>query len=195
MGSIDAPFNPLRIAIAANASFIARAIDRDLRHLSGMIKRAHAHHGTALLEIYQDCIVFNKGAFADLSDKTSKEDRVIYLEHGAPMIFGKAKDKGIRLDGLQPQVVSLTDGTYGTADLLVHDEDDEHGTLADIIASFQERENFPRPLGVVRDVERPCYEDVLEQQVVDATEQRGEPSLQELFETGDTWHVPEHEAS
>jgi 2-oxoglutarate ferredoxin oxidoreductase subunit beta len=194
-GSIDAPFNPLRIAIAANASFIARAIDRDLKHLSEMIKRAHAHRGTALLEIYQDCIVFNKGAFAPLSDKASKEDRVIYLHHGEPMIFGKTRDKGIRLDGLQPRVVSLDDGAYGTADLLVHDEDDEHGTLADIIASFQEREDFPRPLGVVRDVERVCYEDVLEQRVADAVEERGEPSLQELFETGDTWEVPEQPAS
>jgi 2-oxoglutarate ferredoxin oxidoreductase subunit beta len=192
-GSIDAPFNPMRVALGANASFVARAVDRDTKHLSEMIRRSHAHQGTSILEIYQDCIVYNKGAFHELTDKSSKADEVLYLEHGAPMVFGRAKDKGIRLVGLEPRVVSLSDGKYSVADVLVHDEYDTHGTLCDILASFQERKDFPRPLGVIRNIERACYEDMLTHQLAAASDRLGTPSLQALFEEGDTWVAPDME--
>ncbi|MDA1191378.1 MAG: 2-oxoacid:ferredoxin oxidoreductase subunit beta [Candidatus Poribacteria bacterium] len=188
-GSIDAPFNPLRIALGANASFVARTIDRDTRHLQQILKRSHDHRGTAFVEIYQDCIVYNKDAFLSMTDKDTKEDHILYLEHGEPMVFGKARDKGIRLDGLQPKVISLKDEGVSMDDLLVHDEHDRYGTLSDILATFQEREGFPRPVGVVRNIERPVYEDDLQKQVDKEVARGGEADLQALLEEGDMWEV------
>ena len=187
MGSIDAPFNPLRIAIAANASFIARAVDRDLKHLSQMIKRAHAHHGTALVEIYQDCIVYNKGAFSLMTDKATKEDQVIYLEHGQPMIFGKGRDKGIRLDGLQPQVVSLTDGSYGTADLLVHDETNH--TMASLLVSMSPPA-LPMALGVLYCDPATSYEAAVYGQIKESGgDSDTKPDFNAVLRQGHTWTI------
>ena len=192
-GSIDEPFNPLRIAYGANASFIARSIDRDTKHLQQVLKRAHDHRGTAFVEIYQDCIVWNKDAFADLTDKKVKDDHVLYLEHGEPLVFGKDRDKGIRLDGLEPQIVSLADGRWGHDDLIVHDEKDTHGILVNLLLSFQEREGFPRPVGVLKDVERPVYEEDLDAQVKAASADTEEEAFQKFLEGGDTWVVKLHD--
>jgi len=189
MGTVETPFNPVRLALGANASFVARSIDRDTRHLQMVLKRAHEHRGTSFVEIYQDCIVFNKDAFAALTDRETKDENVLYLEHGEPMVFGKARDKAIRLDGLQPRVISLSDGNYSIADVLVHDEHDTSGTLSDILATFQERPGFPRPVGVIRSIERPCYEDLLAEQIETATSRYGEGSLEALLLEGETWEV------
>jgi 2-oxoglutarate ferredoxin oxidoreductase subunit beta len=192
MGSLETPFNPIRVALGANAAFVARSLDRDTKHLQMVLKKAHAHKGTAFVEIYQDCIVFNKDAFAPLTDKDTKEDMVLYLEHGEPMVFGKNGDKGIRLDGLQPKVVSLQDGQYSIADLLVHDEHDTFGTLSDILATFQERPGFPRPVGIIRNIRRPCYEDLLAEQIEKAVARFGEGDLSKLLAEGDTWEIGDH---
>ena len=154
-----------------------------------MIQRAAEHHGAVFFEIYQDCHVFNRDAFAEFVNKNSKMDAMLYLEHGKPMIFGRERDKAIRLDGLQPHVIDLKEGAYGADDALVHDEHDESGLLAGILATFQERKDFPRPVGVIRNIERPCYEDMMADQVNDETEKGGGQTLQELFESGDTWEV------
>ncbi len=191
VGSIDTPFNPLRIALAANAPMIIRSIDRDLKHMGSMIQRAAEHHGSVFFEIYQDCHIFNYGAFTEFVDKNSKLDALLYLEHGKPMIFGREQDKAIRLDGLNPQIIDLKAGAYGADDALVHDEHDESGLLAGILATFQERKDFPRPVGVIRNIERPCYEDMMTDQVNDETEKGGGQTLQELFESGDMWEIKE----
>lgn len=188
VSSIDTPLNPLRVALGANASMIIRSIDRDLKHMGSMIQRAAEHYGAVFFEIYQDCHIFNKGAFAEFVNKNSKQDVMLYLEHGKPMIFGREQDKAIRLDGLQPLVIDLKAGNYGTGDALVHDEHDESGLLAGILATFQERKDFPRPVGVIRNIERPCYEDMMRDQV-NAEMERGGETLQELFESGDMWEV------
>ncbi|MGA8264598.1 MAG: 2-oxoacid:ferredoxin oxidoreductase subunit beta, partial [Ignavibacteriaceae bacterium] len=109
-GSVDYPFNPLSLAVGAGASFVARALDRDPKHLQAMLKRAGEHKGTAFIEVYQNCNIFNDGAFEILTDKTTRDDNVIYLEHNKPMIFGKEKNKGIKLDGLNPVVVDIAEG-------------------------------------------------------------------------------------
>ncbi|MBM3214655.1 2-oxoacid:ferredoxin oxidoreductase subunit beta [Candidatus Poribacteria bacterium] len=189
MGSIETPFNPMRVALGANASLVARSLDRDTKHLQMVLKRAHEHQGTAFVEIYQDCIVFNKDTFAPLTDRETKDDNVLYLEHGEPMVFGKERDKGIRLDGLQPRVISLTDGQHSVADLLIHDEHDRYGTLSDILATFQERVGFPRPVGIVRNIERVCYEDVMLEQIDKAMARSGPGDLAALLAEGDTWTV------
>ena len=121
-GSVDYPFNPISLALGAEASFVARSIDREPKHLQAMIKRAAEHKGTAFIEIFQNCNIFNDGAFELLTDKATKEDNILYLEHGKPMIFGKEKNKGIKLVGLNPEIVDLTDGKNSIDDLFVHDE-------------------------------------------------------------------------
>jgi len=122
-GSIDHPFNPLALAMGADGSFIARSMDRDPKHLQEILKRAHAHKGTSFLEIYQNCNIFNDGAFEIFTEKATKADETIFLEHGKPLIFGAQRNKGIRLDGLKPVVVNLDDG-YSADDLWIHDEHD-----------------------------------------------------------------------
>ncbi len=125
-GSVDYPFNPLSLAVGAGASFVARALDRDPKHLQAMMKRAGEHKGTAFIEVYQNCNIFNDGAFEILTDKTTRDDNVIYLEHEKPMIFGKEKNKGIKLDGLNPVVVDIAEGKNSVNDLWVHDEFDKN---------------------------------------------------------------------
>ncbi|HDZ59105.1 MAG TPA: 2-oxoacid:ferredoxin oxidoreductase subunit beta, partial [Ignavibacteriales bacterium] len=119
-GSIDYPFNPVSVAIGADATFVARSIDRRPKHLQEMIKRAGEHKGIAFLEIYQNCNIFNDGAFSILTEKDTRDDHVLVLEHGKPMIFGKNHDKGIKLDGEKPMIVDLSKGQYSKDDLLVH---------------------------------------------------------------------------
>src|SRR6266705_4520804 len=121
LGSIDNPLRPLSIAIGAEATFVARTIDVDINHLTATLQRAAAHRGTAFIEIYQNCKIFNDGVFEYATDKSIKADNALYLEHGKPLIFGKDRNKGIRLNGLDPEVVDLTGG-IGVDDLLHHDE-------------------------------------------------------------------------
>ena len=127
MGSLDRPIRPLSLAIGAEASFVARTIDVDVKHLPTTLERAAAHKGTAFVEIYQNCNIFNDGAFEYATDKSIKSDNMLYLEHGKPLIFGKDRDKGIRLNGLDPEVVRLGGGVTDE-DLLIHDE---NGRVAD----------------------------------------------------------------
>ncbi len=148
-GSVDYPFNPISLAIGSEATFIARAIDRNPKHLQEMIKRAGAHKGTAFLEIYQNCNIFNDGAFSLLTEKDTKEDHILYLEHGKPMVFGKDLDKGIKLDGAKPIIVDLTTGSFTKDDILVHDEFSTEPILAMILAHITDDPAFPTPIGVL----------------------------------------------
>lgn len=184
MGSIDLPLTPLSIALAAEASFVARCVDVD-KNLGEVLERAAAHRGSCFIEIYQDCNVFNHKAFAFATDKDTKEDHIVRLEHGKPLIFGKNRDKGIRLHGSKPEVVSLGDGITED-DLLFHDEDDEK--LAFTLSRMSHPE-FPEPMGVYYSVEDECYEDLLTAQVDQAIKQRGEGTLETLLNAGETYTV------
>ena len=188
-GSVDYPFNPLSLAVGAGASFVARALDRDPKHLQAMLKRAGEHKGTAFIEVYQNCNIFNDGAFEILTDKTTRDDNVIYLEHNKPMIFGKEKNKGIKLDGLNPVVVDIAEGKNSVNDLWVHDEFDKNSFRAHIISQFTEMENFPTPVGVLRQEHKSTYEDDLHLQLQEAKKTKGEGDLRKLLFSGNMWDV------
>ncbi len=188
-GSIDHPFNPVSMAVGAGATFIARAMDRDPAHLQTVIQKAHDHKGTSFVEVFQNCNIFNDGAWAKYTDKQSKPDNVVYLEHGKPLVFGPNREKGIRLDGFKPVVVSLTNGTYSEDDLLIHDEAQPNSTYAYIMSHMMDDPELPVPVGVFRSVEKVCYEDALMGQVEAAKKRFGKPDLQALLESGDTWEV------
>lgn len=187
VGSIDYPINPVSIAIAAEASFIARSVDVDVKHLGGVLMRAAAHRGTAFIEVYQDCNVYNHMAFEFASDKKLREDHVLYLEHGKPMIFGPQRNKGIRLHGTTPEVVELGNGITPD-DLLVHDELTPEPTHAYLLSRMRHPE-FPEPMGVFRAVERPTYETLLHGQIDAAVQRQGPGDLDRLFNSGDLWTV------
>jgi len=190
-GSIDHPFNPLSLSMGADGTFIARAMDRDPKHLQKMLLRASQHKGTSMLEILQNCIVFNDGAFELFTDKKSRPRKTIYLEDGEPMVFGSDNEKGIRLDGLTPEVVELGD-TYSKDDLWVHDEKDT--TKANLLARFFEHPakgdhlTFPRPFGVLYAVDRPAYDEGVAIQNAEARK-RSEPDLDALLQGPETWEV------
>ena len=188
-GSVDNPLRPLCVAISAEATFVARAVDVDIKHLAMTLKRAAEHKGTSFVEVYQDCNVYNSGAFEYATDKTQRPENILYLEHGKPLIFGKNQHKGIRLANMQPEVVTLGNG-ISEDDLLFHDEKADEPTLAYLLSRMTHPE-FPEPVGVFRDVERPCYEELLREQIQRAVESQGEGDLEKLFQGGDTWTVEE----
>lgn len=185
MGSIDLPLTPLSIALAAEASFVARCIDVD-KNLGEVLERAAAHRGSSFVEIYQDCNVFNHFAFKHATDKDTKEDNIIRLEHGKPLIYGKDRDKGIRLSGDYKLEKVEIGKDCQEDDLIFHDEGDEKLSFMLSRMSYPE---FPEPMGVYYDVKDDCYEDLLTQQVSDAVDQRGAGSIEKLLNSGDTFEV------
>jgi 2-oxoglutarate ferredoxin oxidoreductase subunit beta len=186
-GNIDHPFNPLSLALGAEATFVARTLDRDPKHIQSVIKRAAEHNGTAFVEIYQNCNVFNDGAFELWTEKDTKDDNVVYLEHEKPLIFGKNKDKGIRLNGFTPEVVSLTDGKYTANDLIIHNEKDS--MLGFILAGMSGVQGLPRPIGIVHAIQKPSYESLLQEQIDNRIAKQGKGNLQKLFDYGETWEI------
>jgi 2-oxoglutarate ferredoxin oxidoreductase subunit beta len=186
-GSVESPIRPLTLALAAEATFVARTVDVDVQHLVATLQRAAAHKGTAFVEIYQNCKIFNDGVFEYATDKSTKADSLLYLEHGKPMVFGKDRSKGIRLNGLKPEVVEIGKDC-GMDDLLIHDE-----TLADpTLANFLSRmvgPDFPEVVGVLRAVRKPTYEELLEKQMAEATAKKGPGTMADLFKAEDVWTV------
>ncbi len=187
LGSIDYPLRPLSVAIAAEATFVARAVDVDIKHLGSVLAEAARHKGTAFVEIYQNCNIFNDGAFSYATDKGTKDDSVVYLQHGQPLVFGKERDKGIRLNGVVPEVVTLGNGVTED-DLLFHDEKMDDSSLAFLLSRMQVPA-FPEPLGIFRRVQRPTYEDLMAGQIEDARARVGSGDMAALLEGADAWDV------
>lgn len=188
LGSLDAPVNTAAFALGAGARFVARGIDTDQKRLPGILKRAYEHKGTSFVEIYQNCIVYNDGVFSEFTEKEVAEDRQLHLEHGAPMIFGKEQDKGIRLrpGKVGIEVVTLGNGVT-EADLLVHDETDAN--LASLLAHMAQPE-FPVPTGVIYCDPQPSYEALVHQQMDEAAEKSGgKADMNALLRRGYTWTV------
>jgi 2-oxoglutarate ferredoxin oxidoreductase subunit beta len=188
-GTIEEPFNPSELALGAKASFVARTQDRDPKHMQAILKRAHGHKGTSFVEIYQNCPVFNDGAFFAFSDKETRKEEAILLEHGKPLIFGENDTKGIHIDGLKPVIVDLTKD--GVNDLWIHDEKDK--TKANIIARFFDTEfngvSFPRPFGVIYADERPVYEENLLAQIDEVKNRKGKTPLNKILSGDKTWNI------
>jgi len=187
LGSIDNPLSALSLAIGCEATFVARSIDVNIKHLAMTLRRAAEHRGTSFVEVYQNCNVFNDGAYDYATDRDVKSDHIVELEHGKPLIFGKARDKGIRLHGLTPEVVELGKGITPD-DLTFHDELAVEPTWAYLLSRMRHPE-FPEPIGVFRAVDRPKYDEQLNAQVAEARTRQGPGDLRQLFETGDVWEV------
>ena len=187
IGSVDFPLSPLSVALGAEATFVARSIDFNTKHLGETLERAAHHRGTSFVEVYQNCNVFNDGAWEYATDRERKDDNVLVLEHGKPMIFGKNRDKGIRLNGLLPEVVSLGDGVHED-DLLFHDEKADSPHVAFMLSRMRHPQ-FPEPIGVFRAVERPTYDQLVNSQIDQAIAKGGRGDLQKLFDSGETWEV------
>jgi len=185
-GTIDSPFNPLALALGANATFVARGLDVDPKMLRSVLKKANDHKGASFVEIYQNCNVFNDGAFSIYTDKDYKKDHTITLEQNKPLIFGHNEDKGILLDGLKPRIVDLSNG-LSQNDLWIHDETDE--MKAAILSRFSDNPKMPRPLGVLYASQRATYEDLLHQQKEKALEQASKQDLFSLFKGKNSWEV------
>jgi 2-oxoglutarate ferredoxin oxidoreductase subunit beta len=187
MGSIDYPVNPMHLAIAAEATFVARSFDIDTKHLSEILARAAAHKGVAFVEVFQNCNIFNDGAFKSFTEKDVRDDRMIYVQHGKPLVFGKNRDRGLRLKGTGLEVVQLGNGIT-EADLLVYNEEDPSPVMAYLVAGL-EYPDFPVPVGVFRRIQKPTYEALMENQVKRSIEMYGQGDLEKLFNSGDTWTV------
>ncbi len=185
MGSLDWPFNPVALALGAEATFVARSIDTDRAHLTEILRRAHAHQGVAFVEIYQNCNVYNDGAFDVVRDQ--KENRIL-LEHGKPIRFGEEGERGVRLrpDG-SAELVDVSEA--GEDALMVHDEHHKSPSLAAALARISHTPHGPTPIGVFRDIERPAYDRLMEEQLETARSEQGEGDLTELLHAGDTWTI------
>jgi len=190
VGSIDHPFNPLALAMGADATFIARSMDRDPKHLQSMLLRSHQHKGASFLEIYQNCNIFNDGAFEVFTEKSSKANEVVFLEHGKPLLFGANNNKGIKLDGFKPVVVELTD-EVSADDLWIHDENDFYKAQI-LVRMFDDPRvegHFPRPFGVFYEANRPCYEDIMAAQIDNAIATKGTGNLDKLLRGKEVWEI------
>lgn len=186
MGSIDHPVSPLSLALAAEATFVARSMDAHVKHLGATLKRAAQHKGASLVEVYQNCNVFNDGAMAYAQEKKQRPENVIELEHGKPLVYANGK-KGIRLVGTHLESVSTDD--VPVDDLLIHDEKDSNPSIH-MMLSRMSYPHMPEPIGVLRAVDNVAtYDDQINEQVAEATAQKGDGDLDALFTSGDTWEV------
>lgn len=189
-GSIDHPFNPLALAMGADATFIARSMDRDPKHLQEMLTRSNNHKGASFLEIYQNCNIFNDGAFEIFTEKGTKLEETLFLENGKPLIFGAEKNKGIKLDGFTPVVVDLNNGG-SVNDLWVHDEKDFYKAqiLVRLFDNPKNEGHLPRPFGVFYETERACYEDVMRMQIEEVQATKGKGNLDKLLKGNENWVI------
>lgn len=189
LGSIDYPFNPLAVALGADATFIARAMDRDPKHLRAMMSRASSHPGTSLVEVYQNCPIFNNGIFEEFTDKSQKSMNTLFVEHNKPLTFGKNNEMGLVLEGTQARVVAYEELGMSKDDLWIHDETDYN--KASILTQFFDSpadSELPRPFGVIYSVERPTYEQLLIEQLDSAKKQKTK-NLDELLSGENYWEI------
>ncbi len=188
LGSVDFPFKPIALALGARASFVARSIDIMGKHLEEMLKRADEHEGTAFIEIYQNCNIFNDGAYASFTEKAVRPNRILEVEHGKPLIFGAERNQALRFtENLEPQIVKVGEGGVDAGDLLPWDVHNPNSALAMALANLDEAQ-FPVPIGVLRSISRQAYETGVTSQIAIAQERKTE-TLDELLTGGETWEV------
>tara|TARA_B100000427_G_C15503656_1_gene592998 strand:- start:790 stop:1794 length:1005 start_codon:yes stop_codon:yes gene_type:complete len=183
-GSLDYPFNPPALAFGASATFIARTIDKELKHMGAMVEESAKHVGTSFLEIYQNCNIFNDGAFENLTDKEVKSDTVLVLEENMPMLFGKDKNKGLILDGTQFKVVELGKD-YSESDIIIHNPKDRN--LGLMLSEMTYNEDLPVPIGVFYKEDKPTYDLMMTDQINDAKGKNLD--LQSIIEGPNSWSV------
>lgn len=190
-GTIEEPFNPAELALGAKGTFVARAMDRDPKQMQGILKRAYEHKGTSFVEVYQNCPVFNDGAFFVFTEKETRKEETIFVEHGKPIVFGLNNEKGIKLDGIKPVIVNLNENGNSVNDLWIHDERDK--TKAYILARMFDDPytpgHFPRPFGIFYVEDRAVYEEEMEQQIDFIAEKKGKLSLNKILSGDKTWEI------
>ena len=187
MGSLDRPVNPISIALAAEATYVARTADVFGKHLKHVMQGAAEHEGSTFVQILQNCVIFNKDAFSFVTDRDNKTENAVYLEHGKPLVYGKNRDKGLRLNGLKLEVVKVGEGGVSEAECLVYDETDE--SMAFLFSRMDDK-TFPTPMGIFRrrNVGR-SLEHGVHAQVALARQQKGDGDLMKLIHSGDVWRV------
>ncbi len=185
-GSVSPPLNPVAMALGAGASFVARTADRDTRHMAKILQRAHKHSGTAMVEIYQNCNIYNDGAFFEFTEKATKAQRTVMLEHGKPMVYDQGQ-RAVRLDGFRPLTIDLTSGRWSISDAAVYDETSRE--LAGIAGRMFGSDTMPRPFGVFYREERTTFEARLERQIQEITKKQGTSDLDKLLNEADAWEI------
>ncbi|MGB0686144.1 MAG: 2-oxoacid:ferredoxin oxidoreductase subunit beta, partial [Planctomycetota bacterium] len=181
-GSLDAPFNPIAVALGAGASFVARTVDTQIPHLKEIVAAAHAHKGFAFIEILQNCVIFNDGAFDHIAGKDIRDDRQVDLRPGQPLVYGKEGDKGLRLTPSDIETCSPEEATVWKAD-------GPTGANAFRLCQGSETADVPVPIGIFRQVEQPVLEDQIHAQADAVTAKLGEGTLEALLGAGETWEV------
>jgi 2-oxoglutarate ferredoxin oxidoreductase subunit beta len=188
LGSIEQPIHPVQIALAAEATFVARTTFVDQAHMGAVLEAAARHKGTSFVEILQNCLVFNDGAFAQVTERATRDESRVLLEHGKPIRFGKDNRKGIVLRGVEPQVVEVGVNGVREEDILVHDAHAPSHTLAGLLAAMAPPD-FPQAFGVFRSVELPTYDGLLTAQINKAIDKNGRGDIARLLNAGTTWDV------
>jgi len=187
-GVIGNPFNSVRLALAAGASFVARTIDKFPEHLAEILKRAAEHKGTSFVEVYQNCNIFSNGDYLRLMDPEKRGDNLLFLKHKEPYIFGKNSDKALDWTGDDFKVVNIS-GRKKQKELITHDECAGHPAMEFMLASLSEDQSMPTPVGVFRDIKNDTYEDMLKKQIDSVEKKKGKGNLEQLFNSGNTWVV------
>ncbi|MCZ2224015.1 MAG: 2-oxoacid:ferredoxin oxidoreductase subunit beta [Chitinophagales bacterium] len=192
-GSLDHPFNPAALALGADATFVARSMDRDPKHLQNTLSRSSQHKGSSFVEIYQNCNIFNDGAFEIFTEKATKSDNTLFVEQDKPLVFGATQNKGIKLDGYKPIIVDLDQGA-SIDDLWVHDEKDLYKAqiLTRMFDDPSVEGHFPRPFGVFYQTERTCYEDAMTAQIEEVIASKGKGNLDKLLRGNEVWEIKEN---
>jgi 2-oxoglutarate ferredoxin oxidoreductase subunit beta len=190
-GSPDAPFNPPALALGSGATFVARSIDVEGVHMGAVLKGAAEHKGSCFVEIYQNCPVFNDGAYTSITEKSVKVDALLRMEHGKPLLFGKDNKKGIRFNAqtAELEVVTLGEGGVTEKDILVHDAKRDDPTFAFMLANLALKPGFPTPIGIFRDVKRPTAEDLTWEMINAAKSKKGDVDVSKLLAGNDTWDI------
>ena len=184
-GTAERPLSPIRIALAAGATFVARSVDRDIKHLEETLYQASQHKGSAFVEVFQNCNIFNDGAFAAFAEKEVRQDKMLYLQDGKPLRFGADRQHGIRLNGFSPDVV---ENAADDSALITHNVNSLDPTLANILTTM-DYPAFPVPVGIFRAVQEPSFEEIVTHQIETAIAQKGKGTLDELLKGGETWVV------
>jgi 2-oxoglutarate ferredoxin oxidoreductase subunit beta len=184
-GSPDMPLNPMLFALSAGATFVARTYDVDPKGMKEIFKEAAEHKGTSFVEIFQNCNIFNDGTFSPIYERPVRDDQILNLKHGEPFIFGKNKNKGIRLNGLKPEIVEI-ENVIKKDDLLRHDQYSSESTLANVLSNFNYPE-FPVPMGILRQINKSTYGDIIENQINSQLEKLGEGELTDVLRGAHVW--------
>ncbi len=189
-GSVDYPFNPISLALGAGATFVARSVDVFVDHLKDTLRRAAAHKGSAYVEILQNCNIFNDKAWTFLTEKDKRDESALLLSHGKPLLFGKDRKKGIRMRGVDLEVVEVGKDGVTEKDVLVWDETRANPAYAFLLSQMQGA-GFPTPVGVFRKIDLPPFETGVTAQIEDTVARKGRGDLTRLLRSGDVWTVPD----